>query len=601
MRLQWISRPRRNRKTVMERKKIFDTKFVGPSDEEGLKEAALALREGQVVGFPTETVYGLGANAFDPAAVRKIFEAKGRPGDNPLIVHIWDKSQIQDLVSEVTPAAQALIDTFMPGPITVIMRKSDKIPSEVTAGLDTVGIRMPSHSLCRRFLKEAGCPVAAPSANLSGSPSPTTALHVMNDMDGFIHSVIDGGESEVGLESTVVDATGEVPVILRPGAITSAMIDDALKTHSEYAGSLKPGQTPSSPGMKYRHYAPGCDVKIITVQSNPGKIDPGAENLSDEQKQKLFELASPFILEAQKILKENPSARIGIFAGEEVKVLAHKTGDDIMLSHIEFYNYGDTCDVEAASHCLFDGLRLLDRQEVNIILAAGFKGDGLEVAYMNRLAKAAGRSGDDVPSKAYESLDEGMNEIPLDYFKDVFTASVLFISDDDCNLGATMEGVFTSLIRKKGPFCSSEDVRIGAEIYADSAGLYASDGLSPDEAACEAFRKVVGGTIAHHRSQRAEVSVYDMNDLILTVNDSQAFEITDSYPELSGRVFSLSSYMASKGLVIKGEDGRVASISVNDPKGGNADVYEHTAAALKAWIEILFPYIVKDLGARRFC
>ena len=585
----------------MERRKIYNTRFVTAKDAEGLSLCAEAVREGKVVGFPTETVYGLGANALNRDAVNSIFEAKGRPGDNPLIVHIWDKSQIEDLVSEITPCAEALIDAFMPGPITVIMRKSAKIPDEVTAGLDTVGIRMPSHKLCNEFLKLCGCPVAAPSANLSGSPSPTTALHVMNDMDGYVFGVIDGGECNVGLESTVVDATGEVPVILRPGAVTSAMIDEALKTHTEYAGALSKGQVPASPGMKYRHYAPGCSVEIITLPENAVSIDPHQEGLNDDQKQILFDMASPFILKAQDVLKGNPAARIGIFAGSEVKALAEMAGDDILLSHLEFYSYGDTCDIEAASHCLFDGLRLLDRQEVDLILAAGFKGEGLEVAYMNRLSKAAGRMGDDVPSKAYEALEEGSSEVSLDYFENVFTASVLFISDDDRNLGAVCEGVFTDLVRRKGPFCSSEDVRIGAELYAESAGLYAEEGRSPDEFTCEAFTKIVGGTVAHHMSKHAEVSLYDSNDLILTISDTQAFDILNAYPDLDGRVFSLSSYMASKGLVIRGEDGRVASVSVNDPSGEDIGVYLHTVSALKAWIEILFPYIIKDLGTRRFC
>ena len=585
----------------MERRKIYNTRFVTAKDAEGLSLCAEAVREGKVVGFPTETVYGLGADALNRDAVNSIFEAKGRPGDNPLIVHIWDKSQIEDLVSEITPCAEALIDAFMPGPITVIMRKSAKIPDEVTAGLDTVGIRMPSHKLCNEFLKLCGCPVAAPSANLSGSPSPTTALHVMNDMDGYVFGVIDGGECNVGLESTVVDATGEVPVILRPGAVTSAMIDEALKTHTEYAGALSKGQVPASPGMKYRHYAPGCSVEIITLPENAVSIDPHQEGLNDDQKQILFDMASPFILKAQDVLKGNPAARIGIFAGSEVKALAEMAGDDILLSHLEFYSYGDTCDIEAASHCLFDGLRLLDRQEVDLILAAGFKGEGLEVAYMNRLSKAAGRMGDDVPSKAYEALEEGSSEVSLDYFENVFTASVLFISDDDRNLGAVCEGVFTDLVRRKGPFCSSEDVKIGAELYAESAGLYAEEGRSPDEFTCEAFTKIVGGTVAHHMSKHAEVSLYDSNDLILTISDTQAFDILNAYPDLDGRVFSLSSYMASKGLVIRGEDGRVASVSVNDPSGEDIGVYLHTVSALKAWIEILFPYIIKDLGTRRFC
>lgn len=585
----------------MERKKIYDTKLISSKDEEGLKDAAKALSEGKVVGFPTETVYGLGADALNAEAVKGIFEAKGRPGDNPLIVHIWDKSQIDDLVSEVTPAAQALIDAFMPGPITVIMKKKDVIPSEVTAGLNTVGIRMPSHPLCNKFLKLCGCPVAAPSANLSGSPSPTTALHVMNDMDGYVYAVVDGGPSDVGLESTVVDATGEIPVILRPGAVTTAMIDEALKTHSEYAGALAKGQVPASPGMKYRHYAPGCEVKIITLPETVTDIDPHAEDLTDEQKQKLFAIASPFILEAQKILKENPAARIGIFAGSEVKDLAKMAGDDILSSHLNFCVYGNTCDVEAASHKLFDGLRLLDRQEVDIILAAGFKGEGLEVAYMNRLSKAAGKSGDDVPSRAYEEYEDGINEVPLETFDEVYTASVLFISDDDGNLGAVTEGIFTDLLRRKGPFCSEEDEKTGAELYCESAGIFVNEGAAPDETCCKAYSQIMDGTIAHHMARRAEVSVFDANDLIITISDAQAFDLVSNFPELDGRVFSLSSYMASKGLVMKGEDGSVASVSIKDPAGEDLFTYKHTVLALKAWLEILFPYIIKDLGAMRFC
>ncbi len=585
----------------MSRTKAYDTRFIKDNDIEGLTFASEKIRAGEVVAFPTETVYGLGADALNEDAVKKIFEAKGRPGDNPLIVHIWDKSQIDELVSCITPVARILIDKFMPGPITVIMPKSDKVPSSVTAGLGTVGIRMPSHPLCNRFLKMCGCPVAAPSANLSGSPSPTTALHVMNDMDGYVSAVIDGGDCEVGLESTVVDATGDVPVILRPGAVTKEMIDSAVKAQSDYKGQLEEGQTPSSPGMKYRHYAPKASVEIITLPVMNDDIDPESEELSDEQKQKLFDIASPFILRAQEILKSNPAARIGFFAGREVKHLFDKIGDKILDAHVNFYVYGASSDVEAASHCLFDGLRLLDRQEVDTILAAGFKGEGLEVAYMNRLVKAAGKTGGDVPSHAYEQLGEGRTQISLDEFSDVFTASILFVSEDDRNLGAVCEGILTDLIRKKGPFCSVDDTKIGAELYVESAGLYAEDGRGPDEFSCEAFSSVVGGNISHHLSKRADVSVLDANDIILTVSDSQAFEVLSAYPELEGRVYSLSSYMASKGLVIKGEGGQIASVAIPDPSGADYEVYKHTVAALKAWLDILFPYIIKDLGAQRFC
>lgn len=300
----------------------METKYIRGNDKAGVEGAAKALREGQVVAFPTETVYGLGANAFEASCVEKIFEAKGRPSDNPLIVHIWDRSQVDEIAKEVTPLAKKLMDSFMPGPITVIVKKSDKIPSEVTAGLDTVGIRMPSDKVCNAFLKACGCPVAAPSANLSGSPSPTSATHVMNDMNGKIYAVIDGGESIVGLESTVVDATGDSPVILRPGAVTKEMIDRAVLKETSYAGKIEDDNAPMSPGMKYRHYAPHAQVEIIPLTkeqleyptiSVPTEAEEGKDpirDLPDESKKILFDLASPYILKCREILDSNPVARI---------------------------------------------------------------------------------------------------------------------------------------------------------------------------------------------------------------------------------------------------------------------------------------------------
>ncbi len=230
----------------MEREKKYKkTLLIDSSDDKAVKDAAEHLRNGEVIGFPTETVYGLGCDARNGEAVKKVFEAKGRPADNPLICHIGDKEQIKDIVSEVTPLAQKLIDSFMPGPITVVMKKADSISDETTAGLDTVGVRMPSNPAANKFLKYCGVPVAAPSANLSGRPSPTGARSVLEDMDGYIYAVIDGGDSEYGLESTVVDCTGEEPVILRPGAVTKADIDSVLDSgEAVLAQSLEGEDTP---------------------------------------------------------------------------------------------------------------------------------------------------------------------------------------------------------------------------------------------------------------------------------------------------------------------------------------------------------------------
>lgn len=584
----------------MDRIKKYDTLLINPSDMEGMKKAAEALRSGEVVAFPTETVYGLGANALDGSSVKKIFEAKGRPSDNPLIVHIWDKSQVEELVSEVTPLAQTLMDAFMPGPITVIMKKSDAIPSEVTAGLDTVGIRMPSDKTAAAFLKACGCPVAAPSANLSGSPSPTSSRHVMNDMDGYVYAVIDGAMSDVGLESTVVDATGETPVILRPGAVTKDMIDRACNKDTLIAGALKEGTTPMAPGMKYRHYAPTSEVEVIMtpeaiVGSDPIEI---GEEITDEQKKLLFETASPYIMRAKEIIAKNPLARIGIFAGDEVKKLAVMSKDDILLSHVHFYCFGSAGDVKGAAHCLFDGLRHLDIQEVNTILAAGFEGSGIDEAYMNRLKKAAGKTGGTTSDMHLEKKPERLFREGEDK-GDVFTASVLFVSDEDRALGAACEGLFSGLLRSEAPFCSSDDITTGAEIYAESAGLWAVDDQPADPVMIEAVKETSGRNISYHRSTRACASVYDDNDLIITMRDEQAFEILSNFPELKGKVHSLSSYAASKGLVIKDDKGRVVSISIPDPKGENKETYLHTAKAIASWLRILFPYILLDLGAER--
>ena len=577
----------------------MNTLFIDGKDREMLKKAAEAVRAGEVVAFPTETVYGLGANALDGDAVKKIFEAKGRPGDNPLIVHIFDKEQIGQIAREVTPLAEKLMDAFMPGPITVIVKKREEIPDSVTAGLDTVGIRMPSHGVCREFLSLCDCPVAAPSANLSGSPSPTSAAHVINDMDGRIYGIIDGGDCEVGLESTVVDATGDVPVILRPGAVTSRMIDEAVNMKS-YSEKLKEGQTPRAPGMKYRHYAPEAPVEIIKLPDteDPDQVllkgDEDFKALDDDLKKKLFDIASPYLIRCQEYLKENPAARIGIFAGDETKELMERAKDDILASHVIFYSYGRSYDIEGASHCLFDGLRHLDIQKPDLILAAGFAEEGLGQAYMNRLGKAAGKSGD-VPS----SMKMKRHDIPLELFDDVFTASVLFVGDNNTARSIACERFFTDMLRNESPYCAEGNTKIGAELYAASAGLTALDGDLPDKFMCDCMRDEFGVDITHMSSTRACPSVYDGHDLIITMHDEQAFEIIDSFPEMRDKVYSISSYAVSKGLVIKDEKGRVVSVSIPDPAGENMETYIHTAKALKAWLEILFPYIIKDLGAER--
>ena len=596
----------------MEREKIYkETKLVPGSDKAEIKDCAEHLASGEVVAFPTETVYGLGANAFDAKAVEKIFAAKGRPSDNPLICHIGDKSMIGEIVSEITPLAQKLIDAFMPGPITVIMKKSEAVPSAVTAGLDTVGVRMPSDPVANEFLKACKVPVAAPSANLSGTPSPTKARSVMEDMDGYIYAVIDGGDSVFGIESTVVDATGEKPVILRPGAVTKADIEDCANGDAAYAGTLEAGQTPKAPGMKYRHYAPFANVEIMDMPKGAKLIGdegeegtasevkkPDFDSMSEDDRQALVDIASPFIHREKELLKANPFARVGVFAGVEVKALYEKLGDKILLAHTEFYEYGNSLDVRAAAHSLFEGLRHLDSQEVDTILAQGLTGGGMAAAYMNRLNKAAGKKGELLPGMPKPERP-ARNELPLEAFKDTYTAQILFADDDNTCLSQACEAIMTGLLEKNSPFEMLVSRDIGCEIYAESAGITASDGAVCDPGIIKAVSAITGRNISHCRSTRIDPALYDSSDLIITVRDEHAFEIIRAFPQIKDKVYSLSTFAASCGLVFKDANGRAVSISIPDPRGENEATYMHTVKALKAWLEMLFPYIIKAIGAER--
>ena len=233
-----------------------------PEDGE-LLEAAEILRSGGLVAFPTETVYGLGANALDEAAAKKIYAAKGRPSDNPLIAHISSMEELPALVREIPEAGRKLAEKYWPGPLTMIFPKKDVVPYGTTGGLDTVAVRMPSDPVANRLIKLAGIPVAAPSANTSGRPSPTRAEHVIEDMDGKIEMILDGGQVGIGVESTIVDVSGPVPTLLRPGAVTLEMLRETLgqvEVDPAILGPVKGDVKPKAPGMKYRHYAPKADM-----------------------------------------------------------------------------------------------------------------------------------------------------------------------------------------------------------------------------------------------------------------------------------------------------------------------------------------------------
>lgn len=331
-------------------------------DKEVLRLPSEALAQGRTVAFPTETVYGIGANALDESAIKKIFKAKGRPSDNPLIVHVTTMDAVETLVDEVTPVAQKLMDAFWPGPLTIIFKKSVAVPESVTAGLSTVAIRMPSHPIARDLIELSGVPIAAPSANLSGKPSPTTGDHVIEDLSGRVDYIIVGEQTNVGLESTVVDATGEIVIILRPGGVTKEALEAVVgpvKTDPAIEADNMDKLIPKSPGMKYTHYAPEAEVLLLQ----------GTEVAMVEMIQSMCER---FV---------NSGKRVGIMTCDE---------------HVEDYacgvvlSLGSKDELEKVARQLFGTLRAFDKHGVDIILAESFEEIGLGSAVMNRLRKAAG-------------------------------------------------------------------------------------------------------------------------------------------------------------------------------------------------------------------
>ena len=335
---------------------------VNPTEpeKEMVAEAAAVIRSGGLVAFPTETVYGLGADALNEAAVRRIFEVKGRPPDNPIIVHVADRDSVYLLASEVPRAAEELISRFWPGPLTLVLKRTELVPAVTCGGLETVAVRMPAHQVALELIKEAGVPIAAPSANVSGSPSPTSAEHVLRDLRGKIEMVLDGGPAEIGVESTVIDMTVDPPELLRPGGLPLEEIEGVIghvRVPEPARGLVAFTGKPRSPGMKYRHYAPRC--RLILVEGDPASV-----------RRKVAELVT--VLRTQ---------------GKRVGVLALDGAD---YPGAEVVDLGPRSDLRRVAKSLFTAIRDLDERGVDVIVAEGVEERGLGLAIMNRLRKASG-------------------------------------------------------------------------------------------------------------------------------------------------------------------------------------------------------------------
>lgn len=336
--------------------KTFYTKVTDIcAQQKDIEQAGLILREGGLVAIPTETVYGLGANAFNAHAVTRIFEAKGRPQDNPLIVHIAEFEQLCPLVRQVPESAKLLADHFWPGPLTIILPKADCIPQETSGGLDTVAVRFPSHPVAQAIIRAAGVPIAAPSANLSGKPSPTTAQHVLDDMDGKIEMIVDGGKCSVGVESTVLTLAGDHPVLLRPGGVSIEQIRELLpdaQVDPAVVHKLEEGRTAASPGMKYKHYAPLARVIVV-----------------DASKQQYIDY-------------------VNSHAKEDVWALCFEEDQDKLK--VPVLCYGAQLDSGAQARHLFDALRRFDELGAKTVYAHCPDRSGVGLAVYNRLIRAAG-------------------------------------------------------------------------------------------------------------------------------------------------------------------------------------------------------------------
>ncbi len=341
----------------------IDLRGIKENMSEALIKAAEVIQRGGLVAFPTETVYGLGANGLDEKAVPRIYEAKGRPSDNPLILHIDDMDMLKKLVKNIPENARLLAEEFWPGPLTMVFEKSEIVPYRTTGGLETVAVRMPSNKTARELIRLSGLPIAAPSANSSGKPSPTKAGHVMEDLSGKIDLVIDGGEVELGLESTIVDVTGEVAVILRPGFITEEMILEVLDEVSADRAvaeiSSEKDVRPKAPGMKYKHYAPKGEMAIY--KGEPDKV------------------VKRINLKAEENLRFG--VKTGVLASEETKE-CYKA--DFVIS------VGSREDGREIARNLFDVLRRFDELGAEMILSESFYDNKLGTAIMNRLHKSAG-------------------------------------------------------------------------------------------------------------------------------------------------------------------------------------------------------------------
>ena len=336
------------------------------TNTEELKIVCNLIKNGELVIFPTETVYGIGANALDENAVAKIFLAKGRPADNPLIVHIADRKTIEKIAKDITEVEQKLIDAFMPGPFTIILKKKDVLPSNVTGGLDTVAVRMPNNVIAKAIIQFSNCPIAAPSANISGRPSGTDIEEIRQELEGKVSAIIDGGKTDIGLESTVVKVVDETPIILRPGKITAedikSVVGKCIIDNNDFKiilSKVDENQKVESPGMKYKHYAPKTECLLVYCEDDLDQI-----------------------FEINRIIKK--------YRGDVVLLGLKEHSEKIVMSKERYIELGSKEDLDSVARNFYSALRKADEFNAQIVIIEGVKKEGLGLAIMNRMLRTCG-------------------------------------------------------------------------------------------------------------------------------------------------------------------------------------------------------------------
>lgn len=462
-------------------------------EESLLLPCAEVLRLGGLVAFPTETVYGLGANALMPEAVSRIFQAKGRPQDNPLIVHVSRPEWVPPLVRDIPEGALRLMETFWPGPLTLLFAKSDLVPPIVTAGLDTVAIRMPDHPVAQRLIDLAGVPVAAPSANLSGKPSPTTFEATLDDLKGRVDIIVDGGPADIGVESTVLDISGPVPKILRPGGLSPEDLSKVLGK-VEVASDAPIEGSPPSPGMKYRHYAPKAPLYL-------------AVGSPEEQAEAIGFHAARHVISGKRVLV--------LASGENVP--AYSRLDCLWAGNLTVLDLGPRSDLPRVASRLFRGLRYADEIAADIILAESFPEVGLGLAIQNRLRRASGG----------RTLDGAENP----------EVNILLVCSGNTCRSPMAEVLMRGIWRSECP---------GLRLNVWSRGTSAMDGMpaTPEAQTAMAAR---GLDLSGHRARTVTEEDLARADAVITMTAGHKTTLTRLYPHHAGKVVTLSA--ASGGAV----------------------------------------------------